>query len=796
MRPALLVLNSTSLHFPNRYDEALAQAGHPVERHDSVDSFLQSRRRAEPFLALFEIGSSEDLERALIAYDWAETVQPLAPARFLLLLGSRNIELGERRRRFSSAEILVLPLPAKNLLFKIDLQLRLLQSETPRAPEGFFAIFEGEPKAPHESRVLVMRGPGPGRGAWKAVGSTPEGKVRWRWVGLPQKEEEPVKVDLSWEAVSQKEPVFDESRKGWVVEDDKPDLRCFRQEKEVFSARRAEQERAKSLSTESQRVGAENEMLAKEKISAAPRAPEEPNKANSGNASPLGARERGAKAESEQEKAEAEKTSAPPQPKAAEPAAKARAVLDEIRREKETKQHPAQESAPWNAPDPKGTKPDPFPYGTPSYAKDPGENVSPETAGPVEGRVEGRQKPGNAPESKPEKERLGAAPEGTAKSAVHSTLGSSSGERVSSFTPSGEAAPPKEESAAPHAVVGNPKLTGLDPTRISGDSPGREPGHLSGGESQESNVDFQGAEPESNSSERRRAEKGAREQGRIEGKEHAPVVEEIDGARADRSLRRDTAPEAPRMKEKKISSQEQTPSAGDEKQIEAPVTEVLEKKKRESEPKILAPTEVNPSNPAIEIPEGAAKKSHAWTVKGKAGESDDSVTVKGSREKGAETPPSEGQSLLASRLFLTMTLAELKDEESSWHPVDRYRVYLSARHRYYGVKDVEEYFPLWVYEGELAPEFLDKTRGWKFYDRLPEAHYSLESLPKPVAAYLRKAAGLPEGEEESASIRRTLPSTGPKSLGRENTPEANDAPAPHTNALQAVWAAIRKLLGL
>jgi hypothetical protein len=96
---------------------------------------------------------------------------------------------------------------------------------------------------------------------------------------------------------------------------------------------------------------------------------------------------------------------------------------------------------------------------------------------------------------------------------------------------------------------------------------------------------------------------------------------------------------------------------------------------------------------------------------------------------------------LKMRHFLIMTLEELQDKNSSWYPVDGYRIYLSAQHRYYGFSKIEEIFPLWVYEGELAPEFLDPQNAWKFYDRLPTSHTSLATLPDAIGRYLAVALG-------------------------------------------------------
>ncbi len=75
--------------------------------------------------------------------------------------------------------------------------------------------------------------------------------------------------------------------------------------------------------------------------------------------------------------------------------------------------------------------------------------------------------------------------------------------------------------------------------------------------------------------------------------------------------------------------------------------------------------------------------------------------------------------------------------------VGKYRVYLSAQHRYYGLPHPGEVLPLWIYEGELAPEFITEKDSWKFYDRLPVAVFGLSSLPLEILEHIYQMAGMP-----------------------------------------------------
>ncbi len=109
---------------------------------------------------------------------------------------------------------------------------------------------------------------------------------------------------------------------------------------------------------------------------------------------------------------------------------------------------------------------------------------------------------------------------------------------------------------------------------------------------------------------------------------------------------------------------------------------------------------------------------------------------------------------LKSRHFEILTLAQLNDKNSTWHPVDQFRVYFSAQHRYYGIKDVRDIFPLWIYSGELAPEYLEVEKAWKFYDRGPQRFLLNDPLPIAVARFIQKMAGIPE--DQLAEVQKNL----------------------------------------
>lgn len=237
-KPVVLLLRSANRNFPVDLGPELAGAGYRVESLGTLQEFIACPARHEPQLVLLEIGSLAEVDRAVVAVDWTEHVQPFAPARFVLLLASKNLSLGEKSAKLASAEVIVLPVPTRNLLFKLELQGRLLRkpapTDAPRA-EGFSAKLE-EVVGPSGRRVLVVRGREPKEGAWNHNGMTPSGKVRWRWVNAPGTREPVLPSSFSWTAESESAPRFDEEKRAWLLEGEGDRLACQVGEETVYAA--------------------------------------------------------------------------------------------------------------------------------------------------------------------------------------------------------------------------------------------------------------------------------------------------------------------------------------------------------------------------------------------------------------------------------------------------------------------------------------------------------------------------------------------------------------------------------
>lgn len=792
----VLVLSSANQHFPPGFDDAIRQAGHCVDREEVLESFLANQARTEPFLALFEIGNAADIERALMAHEWIETVQPLASSRSLLVLASRNIELGERRRRFGGAEIITLPQPARNFLFKVELQLKLVASEQAKAPEGF-AILAGDRAASRGERVLVLRGPRPEKGTWQANGDTPRGSVRWRWIKSTKPAsalsgEAGAAAELSWEVESKEEPLYDEKRKAWIVRDEAADLRCFNKGQEFLPAhapapaqtelRKPEaEERPKPASRAALRPEAEAEDMPKgrtERVSASS-APAE-RRVSAADPRP----------EHEETLQESEpKGSTPPaslSPKtgpAAETAAESRVDGAPV------------PSSSWNVIQSKGeTEAHAYGIGKQGGAHAPSAyGTKTGAAARTEPRAPGER--ANAPQE--EKSRA-SDPEGStaSKESLFQDRRSGGGRAVTSMLDSGPAPKhtPREETEKTNLQ--------MEPQRELRDrraNPETGPKEKATSAERGREIDSAVPETEALAAPDRRAEtrqereqnsapeRQARDTAQPKETDSRPAKEQVEeratGAPVERPAKQEIPPRPGGLSKEIVDLAKRAPAAT----LPAPLAAAREETtvQGKSQPPADDSRRIESHwNPA---------KAAEWKVRtGGSTPEDEERRISDS----AQVVPAEAESALATRLTLTMTLAELGDDNSSWHPVDRYRIYLSAKHRYYGARGVEDFFPLWVYDGELAPEFLASGGGWKFYDRLPDVFYSLAALPIPVAAYLRKLSGLAPEE---------IQTTQAEAMAREilaARTAGEPAPAPPAKLREEerglwgqVWAILKNLLG-
>lgn len=785
----ILILSSSSRHFPLDVQAALKEAGQDSHRLQSLNEFIASPLRKEPFLAILEVGTTEDIDRALVAYEWAETVQPLAAARYLLLVGSKHISLQEKAGRFRGVEIAQLPLPPKNLMFKVELQLKVLNSESKAAAPKKIDGFSAEIREVERERVMVIRGMGPKQGNWKNSGDAPQGRTRWRWIDDPPKKGRP-EEKFSWTTESKAAPAFNAQTNAWEVKDPEADLQCHRDGKEIFSAKKAGMGKApaeaeaaipgesRDPSTAASKPGpAGNPSPAKESVD------EVVSKESKLVAAPPGA----------------EAPGSPAEPAAASPKTEKLGATS-FAREQHSGASPIQPQA--------GDAPAPSAKASASLEPKPPEErggATPSSSAPpvAESRKENRSSGAALPElgqgrqaARAETPGLGDERRSHERKASELTMPGGKAEKESAASTVGAltaAAPKTAPASMPQATAP------VKPAPSATSSPHAHP--------------IPAAKKSSSFPE---SDRKPEESGPGEAAAPAPpqtaraknMLEMPSGSPARAPARNQEKPQASSPAKEPIPTTAGSPR--EEEQKKAPqehfhsrtlTTEVIET--TQERPAELGrdttssfPEETREITGKIVIPTAPPPSEHQNLVRSaNARDSSERNVVSSSPRPAAEAPH------LKTRLFLTLSLEDLQDQNSTWIPVEGYRVYLSARHRYYGLRELEEIFPLWIYEGELAPEFLDLQKAWKFYDRLPESYGEILGLPPPVAAYVRTLLGekKPEtaagrGEEETEASAKT--SGGGAGLVKNPAKSAEPETPPPASALARIFSAILRLLGL
>jgi hypothetical protein len=765
----VLILRSSRGNFPEDISDMLSKAGISAISVDGLDAFISCPARREPFLLIIEIGSKFDLDRALLAHEWAETVQPFAPSHYLLLQGDRQMKMEEAHRRFSATDLVPLPFTPKSLRFKVDLHLKLLAGKKQaRIPaQGFTANVEHVTRL--AKRVLVLRGQSPSDGKWIEDGSLPEGAIRWRWVRLasPRPKEEEAK-DLRWEVDSAKEPEYVTEAKGWLLESVNDNLRCLRGDELIFSyQKRLEPEGGGLADREEAFAPVPGGDEAPEVVGGFERINIAPGQAFQGE-------EIGPKGAGKEENHPPGNRETPPGvvpgPLVAEPGpGENTRFLESLGLPSAKKKHqPLGKAA---GPEKSGGEEIAEPrsenskfisaLGLPPVRKGKGEKEGlPEGAG--RRKNEPRQEAGRASSAQEERFSAGKTAGGKVKRRIPDS-------RPGEAKPAGAARPPatdqlpesraeedeEEDSGGRSEPVSSFENAAKRPAQ------GPAPWNLEGQDQED-----MGAKPPSgidyrdSVSEGRLGEGGAEEilmlddspgpsgltveKSQAPGREEnvPPKVFESSGSHGKRPSGEGDLPKSASFgggQSTAAFEQDSTPQAGGAAFSSGAGKE--ERGKKDAKVAQKAPANEFTANDSTS--KIAAKDSEATKEKGE--------------KPGAKPEKPNADEKIQDRLTrvsYNFTLAQLSDRDSSWHFAEKYRVYLSAVHGYGGLRDPREALPIWVYLGELDPEFLERDKAWRFYDRQPELFRTLVALPDEVAVFLYKLAKIrvpPELEKRIAN---------------------------------------------
>ncbi len=733
---SILILRSSSRNFPLDLESELKKAGYSVASLGDFDEFIACPDRYLPFLAMMEIGSTEDIDRAVNLFEWNELMQPLAAVRYMLLMASAKISLGAHAQRLASAKVVVLPQAIRGLLFKFELQMQLVrgsQRSSFTRGEGFSAREEEVPleareeeEAGSRKRILVMRGQTEKDGKWQGVGNSPTGKIRWRWVRRPGKEGSAASAPYTWFADSWKEPQFDPNLQAWPLIGEDDDLVCVYEGKELYSARRT----IESLKKKSVMALKQEKNLRSAEAGIAPMA---------GNAARVEEKFAGQLKKSSHSAAEekipeiirgpvlsgASPEKREPEVLVGKSEESQAAIIEEISilgrlqkpvaaGNKKTALRETNPPAAWNQIDPR---------------------INPEESGPLR-EEEIRPETGVAPLAE---DHPLVAKEPDEKMPVQTQM-----ERGAIFSNSeGYSEEHNRLPAAPKgALYESPAIAEKTaPKTVSRKQ-------SSGALLVEAFAALQKAQQETA---KKNQLAGCAEN--IPTPVAAPVVE-LAGAQGGGDAAR-TARQFVLEGESAALSQ---PLLAAEVSGTASGSFAAFPAEGSPEPAPRVPAQTRPDAASVEpavshsalLPESNAPEPGAVSPKAAKKKAAEQLSSAESFQPAAaamielNSPPQKGNDrhALASRFFLLMTLKELNDQESSWHPTGRYRIYLSAHHRYFGLKDPSDVLALWIYDGELAPEFIDESQSWKFYDRLPVIVTVLDALPEEVLEYLKVLCGL------------------------------------------------------
>ncbi len=86
--------------------------------------------------------------------------------------------------------------------------------------------------------------------------------------------------------------------------------------------------------------------------------------------------------------------------------------------------------------------------------------------------------------------------------------------------------------------------------------------------------------------------------------------------------------------------------------------------------------------------------------------------------------------------YVYLPEADVKPLGGAWENSGEYYVFLAATVRYKGFQKLDDLCPLIFYRGEKIPELLDKTKQWRFVERLPITAERAADIPKDIRDYL------------------------------------------------------------
>ncbi len=113
----------------------------------------------------------------------------------------------------------------------------------------------------------------------------------------------------------------------------------------------------------------------------------------------------------------------------------------------------------------------------------------------------------------------------------------------------------------------------------------------------------------------------------------------------------------------------------------------------------------------------------------------DEVEWKGHKSDSEKTD-SKIKKKKSDRVAFYISEEELNVEGAAWEHSENYFICVGPEIKYRGFKEIAELLPIWIFNGEDKPEFLDKDKRWRFYEKEATKVESLADLPLEVSDFL------------------------------------------------------------
>ncbi|MCO5144348.1 MAG: hypothetical protein M9962_14775 [Oligoflexia bacterium] len=739
-----LILATENRNFPKPTNQILASANFQFCTFTHLSEYFFSQNTQKAHVTIIEIGSVEDFERAKIISEWEECGNSGASYRMVFVFASKNI-YQEFSKKLKFHESFYFPLSDKNLLFKLELQHRLLEASDKQEEKTLFQ-FEGGPQK--KDRVFYIKGPSNKQGQWKKHETAPEGGTRWCWIENTASLEER-KNYFQWTVKSDTEPTYEEAQSAWMIQSTNPDLNYSTRGRLVLSLTpELESNKNKNLvskedtkdTEKTNNDGVSVSEIAKKslaKINTEKLTSTEETKTNKQIKPSSSKTEQGHTADTAKTKStniESESTKELIEDKKIQPA-KAADSLNLNSTKKTSEKSTSKNDEEPNAIRPTHQKNNAIEEKDDikkSFYKESATNQS--SAFFSKKTIETISSSNNSKTSQHDN-----AKEAEQKNLKNDQLSSSlikesvdQGEiRTKEFVPT-EKALNNQTKVHSQVETNNKIIETISAVELENNNK-KEINDLERSDSTAN---------QKNNANSGSATENAKEKSKISPnlKDYFAKKNTYNEQITKDSTNENSDPPTPVDTKEQILSDDlgnaEKTNEGFEK---TDVPEISKKDNTEESseylPRSFSKKSKIPTEPITRLSQNIIAPAK--------------VVVSGNYEPRQEEPI-----YLKSRHFIIKSLEELHDDNSTWHPMNKVRIYLSAKHRYFLKIKLEDLFPLWIYEGELAPEFLEKQKAWKFYDRPPILYPTIEHLPIDLKVLLNSE--IKKTEEEFLKTQTEL----------------------------------------